>query len=1445
MEFNRCRLILDSVGEEGLLDLVSEFLDLLETSVTVYEKNEDYALHACISPWCRALDEASLKLCGTEDTEAALSSGKWLYHELRRKVARKVVEAGQAIQTDTHSGISVYAVPIHSGGEVIGSISCSFGDPPTDPDKLREISAKFQIGLEELRRLAESYNSRPRFIIELAKQRLHTSARLIGEIVERKQAENALRESEERYRSVTQTAADGIIIADHRGKIVSWNYGAWKIFDYAEDEILGQPLTRLMPERYKKEHNKRFKQAITSGKLKLVGKSLELIGLRKDGAEFPLELSLSIWQSSTGVLFTAIIRDITERKRAEETLKHAEKRFRELFDNMSSGVAMYSAVDNGKNFIFADFNKASERIDKVKKQDVIGKKVTGVFPGVKKMGLFDVFQRVWRTGVPEKTPALLYKDKNLEAWRENFVYKLPTGEVVAVYDDITKRINAERALRESEERYRMLFDSAGDAIFVLDIKGRFLDVNEVTCQRLGYSREELFGLTPRDIDSPESAARVPERLEKIRQQKQFSFETEQVDRQGKIIPTEVNARIIEYKGRPAILSLCRDITERKKAEETLRESEERLRLVLSGARLGWWDWDIKKSRSSRSQSWADMLGYTLEEAQEAGLYNKIVHPEDFQRTIKIVEEHLQGLSPYYEFEVRLRRKTGEYIWVLSRGQVMERDKEGVPLRVSGTLHNITERKKAEEALRESEENYRELYDNAPVGYQELDRKGIIVRINRTGAEMLGYAVEEMAGRLYLEFVAPDEKEAALKSLRKNMSKRMTLDPKERRLVRKNGTIIDVLIEVRQIFDEKGRITGSLATLHDITDRKRAEQALADEAVRRRILIEESRDGIVVLDTNGKVYEANKRYSEMLGYTPEEVLQLHAWDWDTQFPREQLLEMIRQVDSEGDHFETRHHRKDGTYYDVEISTNGALCGGRKLVFCVCRDITARKRAEEGRRLLETAFEQTAEAVIITDPEGNIIYTNPAFERATGYSRPEALGQNPSLLKSGRHEERFYKELWETITSGQVWKGRLINKRKDGSLYTEEATISPVKDAASRITNFVAVKRDITQELELENQLRQAQKMESIGLLAGGVAHDFNNILTTVLGYSSMMARDQGLSEKYRKRAGEIEKAAQRGADIAKQLLTFSRKRPPKLEPVDLNEIIKQSLNFLKRTIGPAIPIDTAPGQNLHLIEADSTQVQQILLNLAVNARDAMPGGGKIVIRTENIELDPHYIQNHIYAKPGSYVLLTFSDSGCGMDSETQKRIFEPFFTTKEVGKGTGLGLSVVYGIVKNHLGLINVYSEPGRGTTFKVYFPRSAGSAREAVKDEARVKGGTETVLVVDDEVMILNLVASILEDYGYKCLTAESGAKALELYQEQQSGIALVLLDIVMPRMGGPELFEKLKGLNPGVRVIMSSGFSVQDEDELASRGVKAFVPKPYQARLLARKIREVLDCKD
>jgi len=505
---------------------------------------------------------------------------------------------------------------------------------------------------------------------------------------------------------------------------------------------------------------------------------------------------------------------------------------------------------------------------------------------------------------------------------------------------------------------------------------------------------------------------------------------------------------------------------------------------------------------------------------------------------------------------------------------------------------------------------------------------------------------------------------------------------------------------------------------------------------------------------------------------------------------------------------------------------------------------RRGAEEGLAKLAGAVEQTEDAVMIADRDGEIEYVNPAFTKITGYTADESIGQSPRMLKSGQHDQAFYQELWNTILAGKTWRGTLINRKKTGEIFKAEETVSAIRNADGVITHFVAVARDITERQRLEEQFRQSQKMEAIGKLAGGIAHDFNNLLTAITGYSELLLGQMQPDSRARKNAEEIRKAAFRAASLTHQLLAFSRRQMLTSKVLNLNAVVMDLESMLRRLIGEDIAFTIVPGSALGQVKADPSQIEQIVLNLVVNARDAMPKGGTLTIETANVELDEAYAGRHETFRPGPYVLVAVSDTGCGMDAHIQSRIFEPFFTTKEPGKGTGLGLATVYGIVKQSEGYIWVYSEPGHGSTFKIYLPRLQHELDRGAAEAERPRPprGTETILLVEDEEVVRELVGGIFAENGYRVLVASHSEEAFLVSGHYEGPIHLLVTDIVMPGMSGRELAERLASSRPKMKVLYLSGYT---DDAVIRHGVKVesmpFLQKPFTPDVLLCKVRETL----
>jgi two-component system, cell cycle sensor histidine kinase and response regulator CckA len=503
------------------------------------------------------------------------------------------------------------------------------------------------------------------------------------------------------------------------------------------------------------------------------------------------------------------------------------------------------------------------------------------------------------------------------------------------------------------------------------------------------------------------------------------------------------------------------------------------------------------------------------------------------------------------------------------------------------------------------------------------------------------------------------------------------------------------------------------------------------------------------------------------------------------------------------------------------------------------------AEESLRKLSLAVEQSPDMVVVTDENGIIEYVNPAFETLTGYTRDEVRGNTPRIVKSGEQGAEVYQELWQTILAGNVFRAILVNRKKNGELYHVEQSICPVRDARGKITHFIATGRDLTERVRLEAQLTQAQKMNAVGRLAGGVAHDFNNLLTIITSYSEMALDEIAAGTALASKIQEVILAARRAAELTRQLLAFSRKQPRALRVADLNGVIAGIAKTLPRLIGEDIEFRFMPEAALGRVRVDPVQIEQILMNLASNARDAMPQGGHLRIETTNVFLDDSYVAaKHVDIPVGRYALISVSDNGEGIAPEHLPHIFEPFYTTKLSGQGTGLGLATVYGIVKQNKGFIWAYSEVGKGTVFKIYLPcveRNAAleSAEPKVQASAR---GTETILVVEDEPAVRRASTEFLALQGYSVLQAKDGLDALVVAKRHSSPIHLVVTDVVMPNLSGGEMAEQMRHLRPGIKVLFVSGYAGRTVLDHKVADVEAnFLQKPYTLKQLAAKIREVL----
>lgn len=758
-----------------------------------------------------------------------------------------------------------------------------------------------------------------------------------------------------------------------------------------------------------------------------------------------------------------------------------------------------------------------------------------------------------------------------------------------------------------------------------------------------------------------------------------------------------------------------------------------------------------------------------------------------------------------------------------------------------SIRYAVERWKSEQSLRESEELFKNLFRyHSAIKFIIDPSTGAIVDANEAAAKFYGWSIEALRqmniGQINIHPI--EEVQQTIEKVRS--SKQLHFEFRHRRA---DGSIREIETYSSTITAHGKELLHSI--VHDITDRKQAEAATK----RLAAIIERSQNEIYLFDQETLKFKyVNQGALKNLQYTSEEIQNLTPLNFKPLFNENSFRQLIAPlVNNEQEilTFQTVHQRHDKSLYPVEVHLQLIDDGSQRVFLAVVFDISERKKTEGVNERLLSAIAQVGESVLITDIKGNIEYANPAAEKIAGYTKEEVIGANPRIFSSGEQDREFYRNLWSTILAGKTWKGRLRNRRKDGSLYTESATISPVFDPKGEIVNFVAVKRDISEYLKLEAQFQQAQKMESIGRLAGGVAHDFNNMLGAILGFTELALDKIDQDSPIRDDLKEVLDAAERSALITRQLLAFARKQTIAPQILNLNDNIKNILKMLQRLIGEDIRLVWRPAGDLWRVRIDPSQIDQILANLCVNARDAISGVGTIIIETSNVFLNEINFIHHFGFTPGNYVLVEISDTGCGIPKELLDHIFEPFFTTKEVGKGTGLGLAMIYGIIKQNNGFISVYSEPGCGTSFKIYFPSCASESISPVKEKSKEskQGVGETILIVEDEAAILRLTEKILSKAGYTVLAASSPGAAITLARENKTKIQLLISDAIMPEMNGRDLAQLLNTMIPNLKFLLMSGYTT---NAISAQGMldhgTNFIQKPFSSDGLLVKVRELLE---
>ena len=1076
------------------------------------------------------------------------------------------------------------------------------------------------------------------------------------------------------------------------------------------------------------------------------------------------------------------------------------------------------------------------------------------------------FWRVKQTGCPEKDVRLAIQWPNGDR-RQLTISAAPildevglVSHVVTTLEEAREGVGNEHAMRGSEERYRQLFESVNDAVLLRPIApkgpgGSFVEVNGVACQMLGYSREELQRLCPADIDPEVTPELIEARAKQLLGHGGVIFQTRLRAKDGSRVPVEISSHLFEWHGQQMSLSVVRDLSDRRAAEAALRESERRLREMMENVRLIAIMLDTEGKVMFANQFLLQLTGWRIEEVIGQDWFGLFIPSNQSVQRKHTFHSQIQGsLLPHYENEIVTR--IGECRLIAWNNTPLE-NADGKIIGVACIGEDITERKRAEQALLRSEENLRSIFSNAPVGiYQSTI--GRLLAVNPAMAAMFGY---DSPAEMLASSVSPSgffvDLEQRGRIIRAALESG-TYTQQEVDYRRKDGTIFTANLRMRAVRDESGQVRFLEGFAEDITEKKRLEEELAVREERLNSFFNNATAGLCILDADLRYVQINETLAgingiavgDHIGKTIGEVLPKLASALEPFL--QQILKRGEPVLNQQIRGETirepgviRHWM--GSYFPLldDAGQPGA-------VGCVIVEVTEQKRAEEKLRESEEKFRQLAENIHkvfwICDKETKeMLYVSPAYEEIWGRSCRSLYEQPGSFAEAIHPADRDrMMEAIQRERRGEGYEEEYRILRPDGSVRWIHDRSFAIVNEQGEFYRLAGLAEDITERKLLEDQLRQAQKMEAIGQLAGGVAHDFNNILSGTLMHLGLLQQNPHLTGGTKESLRELERETIRAANLTRQLLLFSRRQAANPILLDMNEVVNDLLKMLRRLLGENIDVVFAGSLEPVWVSADAGMMEQVVMNLCINARDAMPKGGRLKIATATVDLDPQSTQPYADARPGNFVCLTVSDTGCGMDASVLGRIFEPFFTTKEVGKGTGLGLATVYGIVKQHEGWVEVDSTVGEGSSFRVYLPAGSKPAGqiESPGGAEEMTGGSETILLVEDELPLRRTAALCLRKLGYAVLEAGDGVEALKVWEQHRERIALLLTDMVMPeKLTGLDLAELLTKEKGSLKVIVSSGYSADLAEPHRTAGSDvAFLPKPYKTAALAKAVRRSLD---
>jgi PAS domain S-box-containing protein len=1197
-----------------------------------------------------------------------------------------------------------------------------------------------------------------------------------------------------------------------------------------------------------------YRAAAANSAGELADFEMELPVRRSTGEERLIYVRSRPRRTGTGqVQWDGLAVDITDRKQAEKRLREREEQLRLFVEHSPAAIAM---LDAEMRYLVVSRRWLADY--RLKEQDVTGRSHYEVFPEIPES--WRAIHRRCLAGAVERSDADPFPraDGSLDWVRwEIRPWHTGAGEVggLMVFSEvITERMRAEAALRENQQLLKVVLDLVPHFIFAKDGHGRHLFVNRACAAAHGLTPEQLVGRTDQDFvrDREQAEAFMRADREVIEGGKPKFIAEERLTLptgETRILQT-IKTPFLAPGGVPALVGVALDVTDLKAAEAARRRSEARLTFALEASHTGAWYLNLEDHTATRTPIHARIFGAeTAAPGWNFEAFLAQILPEDRARVSAQIREAMAARTDW-NFECRILRPDGEVRWIFVAGG-HERNPENAPGRVSGIVQDITERKQVEAEAARERLLLRTLIDLLPDNIFVKDTAGKFLLGNVALAKALGKnSPQEIVGRSDADFFRPALAEVFQADEARVLAGESLLDHEEEADFRDGARRVSLTTKV-PFCDAQGRVCGLVGIGRDITERKAAEAALRQSEEQFRAMFELASIGMAQADpTTRRWVRVNRKMCEITGYSAAELLQLHVPELTHPEDRDRDEDLFRRVirgEAPDYRLEKRYLCKDGAiaWVNVNMAAIRDAAGRPVRSMATIEDITERKQAEETVRLQSAALAAAANAIVITDQRGRIEWVNRAFSDLTGYAAADALGKNPRLLKSGQQEPAFYTTLWNTILAGDIWHGELVNRRKDGGLYHEDMTITPLRDAGGAVTHFIAIKQDITERKRLEVQFRQSQKMEAIGTLAGGVAHDFNNILTSILMQVELGGEEAGLPTDLRESFRQIRSDAERAAALTRQLLLFSRRQVMQSRDLDLNEVVTNLTKMLQRIIGEDVRLQLHLHSTPLLVHADAGMLDQVLMNLVVNARDAMPEGGRLIVATGGKLVDETLALSQPDATPGRYACLSVSDTGRGIPAEVLPRIFEPFFTTKEAGKGTGLGLATVFGIVKQHGGWIKVANESGQGATFQVFLPiTNPVAATAAATARRKPLGGTETILLAEDEEPVRKSIRIVLVRNGYTVLEAATGAEALRVWAGRRGTVALLLTDLVMPGgISGQQLARQLRADKPDLKIVYTSGYSAGIAGrEIQLQAGEQFMQKPVLPDDLLKTVRQCLD---